>query len=204
MSLLCLSLTFIILWLWMSGNINTSLWENLCHFPAWFLFRALHFPFTSANLCTSCPSSKCNFLFVPPHTCSIFTFESGYYTLPQQPLLHVLPKTTTKSAMLFTSFSFSPFVEACIYFQRLLYSAFYVLCFKPFHSPEHCQPSILALRGRWIFLEFIIQGKETGPIIWKALFDFTSHLNEWYICATRQCLLKWLIWSFLFRDGGRT
>lgn len=129
-------------------------------------FQGSSFPcYLSQPLHILCPSSTCHFLFLPPYTCSIFALRSGYYALPQQPLLYALPTSTMKSAMLSTSFSFSPFVETCIYFQRLLYSAFYVLCFKPFHSPEHSQPSILALRGRWIFLEVIIQGKETGPII---------------------------------------
>lgn len=95
----------------------------------------------------------------------------------------------TKSSAPSVPFSFSSFVEACIYFQRLLYSAFYVPCFKPFYSPEHSQLSILSLRGRWIFLEVIIQGKETRP---HYLIDFTSHLNEWYVCATSKRLLKWL------------
>lgn len=123
----------------------------------------------------------------------------GYYACPQQPPLSALSISTPSPPSV--PFSFSSFVEACVYFQRLLYSAFYVQCFKSFDSPEHSQLSVLSQGGRWIFLEVIIQGKKTRP---PYLIDFTSHLNERYVGTTSKCLWKWLIWSFLFSDSGRT
>lgn len=152
-------------------------------FQTAFLLRSLHYP---VSLCTSCAPHQNAFssAFSPaPKAHSLGVFAS-----PQQPLLYALSISTPIAPS--APFSFSSFVEACIYFQRLLYSAFYVPCFKSFYSPEHSQLSILSQRGRWIFLEVIIQGKKTRP---HYLIHFTIHLNEWYVGTTSKCLLKWLI-----------
>lgn len=167
-------------------------------FQTGFLLRSLHYTISHGqSLHILCPSSKCIFLGLQPSTYSSFSWgimhPLGSLFCMRCPYLHQAAPSVPSS--------FSSFVKACIYFQRLLYSAFYVQCFKSFYSPEHSQLSILSRRGRWIFLEVIIQGKKTRP---HYLIDFTSHLNEWYVGTTSKCFLKWLIWSFLFSDSGRT
>ena len=84
------------------GNINTSFWGNWCHFPDWLPFQVSSSAIShSQPLHIPCSSSKSVFFCLQPWTYGASALQSGYYALPQQPLLYALPISTKPFFLIF-------------------------------------------------------------------------------------------------------